>query len=146
MSINFPLKIRLVVFFGLAVLAAHSASAQRQMEKLGRSVVAMPKSNGNVYVGWRLLGTDPEDIAFNLYRTANGGAPVQLTTNRTLTTDFVDTTANLAQTNRYFVRPVINGVPGLPSGSFTVPPNAPIHDSYISIPLTFNPGDQVIQD
>src|SRR5947209_9076664 len=43
-----------------------TASAQRQMERLGRGVVAIPLDDGKVFVGWRLLGTDPDDIAFNV--------------------------------------------------------------------------------
>ena len=47
---------------------ASTACAQRQMEALGRGVVAIPQDGGKVFVGWRLLGTDPDDIAFNVYR------------------------------------------------------------------------------
>ena len=43
-----------------------SVQAQRQMEKLGRGMVAINQGGGKVYVGWRMLGTDPCDIAFNL--------------------------------------------------------------------------------
>lgn len=32
------------------------APAQRQMEKLGRGTVAIPLGNGQVYVGWRMIG------------------------------------------------------------------------------------------
>lgn len=39
----------------------------RQMEYLDRALVAVQREGG-VYVGWRVLGTDPDDIAFNLYR------------------------------------------------------------------------------
>ncbi len=60
---------------GLAAVAiliqgflASTASAQRQMERLGRGLVAVRQTDGTVFVGWRLLGTDPDDIAFNLYR------------------------------------------------------------------------------
>ena len=44
----------------------------RQMEALGRGVVAIHRAPGEVFVGWRLLGTDAEDIAFNVYRTSDG--------------------------------------------------------------------------
>ena len=43
------------------------------MEALGRGVVAIPDGGGKVFVGWRLLGTDPDDIAFNVYRSTGGG-------------------------------------------------------------------------
>lgn len=39
----------------------------RQAEYLDRALVAVKTGDG-VYVGWRMLGTDPADIAFNVYR------------------------------------------------------------------------------
>ena len=48
------------------------------MEKLGRGVVAIHQGDGKVFVSWRLLGTDPEAIAFNVYRAAGDGEPVKL--------------------------------------------------------------------
>ena len=45
------------------------------MENLGRGVVALRTSATQVLVSWRVLGTDPSDIAFNLYRSTNGGPP-----------------------------------------------------------------------
>ena len=35
-------------------------------EKIDRGVVALTVKEGTVYVGWRLLASDPEDIAFNV--------------------------------------------------------------------------------
>ena len=46
----------------------------RHMEKLGRGVVAIHNGDGKVFVSWRLLGTDPDAIAFNVYRRS-GDAP-----------------------------------------------------------------------
>lgn len=40
----------------------------RQAEYLDRALVAVKQDNG-VYVGWKMLGTDPSNIAFNLYRS-----------------------------------------------------------------------------
>ena len=48
------------------------AFAQRQMERLGRGVVAVNQGDGKVFISWRLLGNDPEATAFNLYRAASG--------------------------------------------------------------------------
>jgi len=39
----------------------------RQLERLDRGLVAVA-APGGVYLGWRLFGTDPEGIAFDLYR------------------------------------------------------------------------------
>ena len=54
------------------------APAQRQLENLSRGIVAVRQSNGDVCVGWRLFGTDPESLTFNLYRAAGGGVPVKV--------------------------------------------------------------------
>src|SRR5580704_13887379 len=68
----------------------------RQMESLGRGVVAINQGDGNVYVGWRLLGTDPEDIAFNLYRTTGDAPPIKLNTEPVAkSTNFMDAGVNL---------------------------------------------------
>ncbi len=87
----------------LAALAAFTSSllipalapGQYVVENLGRGVVAVRASETTVYVGWRLLGTDPAEIAFNLYRSVNGGTPSKLNAAPiTATTDFVDSTAD----------------------------------------------------
>jgi rhamnogalacturonan endolyase len=64
----------IVVCFGVVILCGGAGFAQRQMERLGRGVVAVPVEEGKVYVGWRLLGTEPEAIAFNLYRVTDGAS------------------------------------------------------------------------
>ncbi|MFT3780548.1 MAG: rhamnogalacturonan lyase [Nibricoccus sp.] len=61
-----------ILFLTLAVLG--SVRAARVMEELGRGVVAVQEADGKVFVSWRLLATDPENIAFNLYR-ATAPAP-----------------------------------------------------------------------
>ena len=117
-----------------------SAVEPRYMENLARGVVAINQGGGRVYVGWRLLGTDPDDIAFNLYRSIDGGGPVRLN-NQPITesTNFVDTGVNLGQSNSYFVRPVLNGQEYALSAPFALQANAPVQQ-YISIPLATPPG------
>ena len=67
---------------GPAVLAALLLPtwlpAQSLMENLGRGLVAVRQSSTQAYVGWRLLGTDAPDVAFNLYRSAAGDPAVRL--------------------------------------------------------------------
>jgi len=70
--IDCSIRIALGLLLGLAKLA----SAQRQMENLTCGIVAVEQPGNIVYVGWRLFGTDPEKVAFNLYRIIGGGAPV----------------------------------------------------------------------
>lgn len=100
----------------------------RIMECLDRGVVAV-ESDGNAFVSWRLLGTDPESISFNLYR-GSPGADEELVCSRGPDegTWCVDESASPGET--YFVRPVIDSVEGDPSGVGTYSGQA-----YIDIPL-----------
>lgn len=112
-----------------------SESKSRVMEKLGRGLVALRLDEKKVYLSWRMLSSDPSNVAFNVYRVTGNFGPVKLNSNPiNETTDFIDTTADLTKPNTYFIRPIINGVELEPSASFTLPANAPIK-SCLSIPL-----------
>ena len=75
---------------------------KRQMEKLDRGIVAVRTSPEEVFIGWRLLGTDPANTGFNLYR---GDLKLNIKP-ITSTTSYVDkTTVN----EIYSVRAVIRG-------------------------------------
>ncbi|MFI5007712.1 MAG: hypothetical protein ACHQKZ_09740, partial [Solirubrobacterales bacterium] len=130
---------------GLALLllltGGASASAETSLlENLGRGVVAVRSTPTDVFVSWRVLGTDPPDTSFNLYRSTNGGAPVQLNgAPITGATHHLDATADLAQANAYFVRPIVFGVEQAPSGSFGLPAAAPI-GQFLRVPLQVPPG------
>jgi rhamnogalacturonan endolyase len=141
-------KIALTITLGIASLLATGAIAQRQaerrevreMERLGRGVIAIRQSDEKVFVGWRMLGTDPDAIAFNLYRATDGGKPIKLNDRpMTAATSAVDASPDLTKTNSYFVRPVINGREQEASASFKLPANAPVRQ-YLSIPLQTPPG------
>lgn len=83
---------------------------QRIDEKLGRGVVAVPMGQGRVYIGWRLLKTDPEGITFNVYRLTADAEVVKLNAEPVRkTTDFVDSNPPLDSENTWWVRPVLNG-------------------------------------
>ena len=133
---------------GMMLGLVSGASAQRQMEDLGRGLVAMRVSGSQVQVGWRMLGTDPDEIAFNLYRSSAGGAEVRVNgAPLRRTTDFRDSPPGLNVPNTYRVRPILGGVEQAPSGAFTVPANASVptdHQNnpapYLSIPLQIPPA------
>lgn len=74
----------------------------RQMEELGRDLVAVKVEEG-VYVSWRLLGTDSESTAFNLYRDGKKVNDKPITTS----TNYVDSKGTVD--SEYEVREVING-------------------------------------
>jgi autotransporter-associated beta strand protein len=126
---------------GSAMQLHHVAPAPPSlMENLGRGVVAVRSTTTDVFVGWRLLGTDPPDTAFNLYRSAGGGEPVLLNPAPISdVTHFLDSTADLTQANVYSVRPVVFGLEQPSGGSFTLPAGAPVNQ-YLRVPLQVPPG------
>ncbi len=116
------------------------------MENLTRGIVAVRQPEGGVYVGWRLFGTDPETVTFNLYRIADGGEPVRV--NKTPiaeSTNFVDNSADAGRTLRYFVRPVLAGKELERSK-----PMLAWENNYLEIPIRpipeYRPGDASIAD
>jgi rhamnogalacturonan endolyase len=154
-------KPKMLLTIGVLFFCASSAFAQYQMENLSRGVIAVRTGSTQVYVGWRLLGTEATaNIGFNVYRSTGGGAAVRLNGSTiTSSTNFVDGSANLSQSNRYFVRAVVNGVEQADSVSFTLPANAPTNN-YIRVALqrpaggttpagesyTYSPGDASVGD
>jgi len=74
----------------------------KQVEKLDRGLVAVRTSASDVYIGWRLFGTDPSNIGFNIYRngTKLNSDPI---TNSTNYIDQTDTDGN------YTLKQVLNG-------------------------------------
>jgi rhamnogalacturonan endolyase len=128
------------------VSLASDASAARQMENLTRGIVAIRQGDDGVYVGWRLFGTDPEAVAFNLYRIAGEGQP-QRVNDEPLTgaTNFVDADADQSQPLQYYVCPVVDGQELAPSR----PVPAWDHD-YLEIPIQsiddYRPGDASMAD
>ncbi|WP_437491442.1 rhamnogalacturonan lyase [Sorangium sp. So ce1014] len=114
-----------------------------QMEDLDRGVVAVP-TDGGIYVGFRLFGYDPDDIAFNVYRdgTKVNDAPIADSTN------FVDRGGSPSSV--YTVRPVVGGVEQGESEAASV-----WKDGYLSIPTmappagdgyTYSSGDGSVGD
>jgi rhamnogalacturonan endolyase len=117
------------------------------MEALDRGVVAVPNEDGAVFVSWRLLGTDPAGIAFNLYRRTGDAAPTRLNdTPLTETTSFLDPTADTSRSLRYFVRPVVDGEEQARSETFAVRTSG----SSLSVPLRtpdgYTPNDASVGD
>ncbi|MEV6003290.1 rhamnogalacturonan lyase [Streptomyces griseomycini] len=90
---------------GLTALSGDPAEAAtaRQVEKLDRGVVSVHTGSGNL-VSWRWLGTDPDDVSFNVYRagTKVNSSPV------TRSTTFFHSGAPAHAD--YTVRAVVNGV------------------------------------
>ncbi len=133
-----------------AICLTHTeARAQRQMEFLGRGTVAIRQADGQVFIGWRMLGTDPDEIAFNVYRSTAGRDPVRLNDKPvTKGTYWVDNRAPFNQPLAYFVRPLIDGKEQPAGAAFTIAANATV--PYLSIPLqtpeSYSPNDASVGD
>ncbi|MGH8018229.1 MAG: hypothetical protein ACREIA_08060 [Opitutaceae bacterium] len=130
--------------------------AQRVMENLGRGVVAVHQPDGRVFISWRLLATDPEGVAFNVYRKSEAvagrtpqgpgwqerrrgdgdpDAPVKLNeTPLAGPTWFIDERANLGMKVSYTVAAVVDGVEQEAGAPFIFEAGAPPLP-YQSIPL-----------
>ena len=131
---------------GLLLTVPTTAPAQRQMENLTRGIVAIESADNEIYVGWRLFATDPDAIAFNLYRVVNGAAPERVNqTPLAGATNYVDHGVNTEQPWEYFVRPVLNGQELADSKPARV-----WHDNYLDIPIQriegYRPNDASIAD
>lgn len=127
------------LIYGFASLTAEVSTVSglrpRQMEKLGRGVVAVHYQEGKVFVSWRLLGTDPDGIAFNVYRKSAGSAAVKLNATPIRTaTSLVDDKADLSKENSYFVKPVLKGREQTASSAFKLSASPPVRQ-YLSVPL-----------
>jgi rhamnogalacturonan endolyase len=120
----------------VAISLSVTVFAQRQMEFLNRGVYAINEGNGKVFVSWRLLGTEPQNQSFNLYRSTSGKQVKLNTTPLTNETDFEDSSADTTKTITYTVKAIINSKEAV-AESFTLQPNS---KPYLSISLKTPPG------
>ena len=100
---------RLLLTAAFTLLATFGAEGVPQMENLSRGVVAI-QDGEKVFVSWRLLGTEPRDTGFNVYRVSGSEGPMKL--NGAAITDvtfFIDERPGLTQECSYTVRAVVDG-------------------------------------
>ncbi len=113
-------------------------AARQPAENLDRGFLAVVQSPSRVYLGWRLLKTDPADIAFHLYRLTDGGEPVKLNSEPiTDSTNFADESAPLDKPNRWRLTAVLGNGEEKEAATVDLPANPPMR-SYISIPFQGN--------
>ncbi|KAL4877933.1 hypothetical protein BJY04DRAFT_221506 [Aspergillus karnatakaensis] len=117
----------LVVALTTASIFVTHAQAQRPMENLGRGVIAIRSAEDQAFIRWRVLGLDPEEIGFNLYRST-GDRDAELLNEDVLTkgSNFVDSTADLTKANTYHVTTIIDGKESEVSDSWTLEADAEV--------------------
>ncbi len=133
-----------------AMLTCLSGSAQRQMENLNRGLVAVRSSANTAFVSWRVLGNDPEDITFNLYRTTGNQKSIKLNKEPLAHgTNFTDYHVDFQLDNRYSIKVVVDKKESKNIEQFTLAANTP-ERQYFSIPLQtpegYKPNDGSVAD
>jgi rhamnogalacturonan endolyase len=84
------------IFAEKTITVTPSVLPLRQMERLDRGLVAV-KTAGGVFLSWRLLGSDPADIQFNLYKNDDTN-PVNASPFNPAYTDYSDASGNVNDT------------------------------------------------
>lgn len=119
---------RLTILLSIAGLAYPQ---EHQLESIDRGLVAVAVPDSGIYIGWRLLSTDPDSIKFNVYRGAARINEEPLATS----TNFVDTVGTVNDV--YSIAPVIEGVEQQTSTEVT-----PWSQNFKTIPLQRPQGGQ----
>ncbi len=123
-----------------AVAVPLLSSRSYAVENIDRGMVVVRTSDASVYLGWRLLATDPAGRVFNVYRSTAGGAAVKLNDTPMIAgTNFVDATVKLDAPNAWWITSVAlprgaDPIEGQIEGRVELPANAPVQ-SYVSIKL-----------
>lgn len=120
-------------------------------EKLGRGLIAIPLETGKrvfwgegsfdadagkVYIGWRLLASDPKEITFNVYRQIENESMIKINESPIgNSTNFIDGEAPFGKKIFYTIKPVINGAEGTASELYPVEPLTGEEKSYKTIKL-----------
>ncbi|MES2520242.1 MAG: rhamnogalacturonan lyase, partial [Bacteroidota bacterium] len=87
----------------LLLFSSFFCFSQRYMESLNRGLIAVRTSPNQVFLSWRLLGTEPTTTTFNVYRDGKKINTIPLA----ITTNFIDNSEN---TGIYTVRAVVNNI------------------------------------
>lgn len=131
----------------LMFTAMQTLVAQRQMEYLNRGVFAIKQSDTKVFVSWRLLGTEGNDVAFNVYRTTTGKITKLNQQSLLKATCIVDSTVDATKDNLYTVKALSNNKEEQKGEMYLLKANA---NSYLSIPLQtpqgYTPNDISVGD
>ena len=107
---------------------------EEDIEDINRGIVAV-KDGSNIFVSWRLLGSEPDTTTFNLYRITEGAAAVKINSEPIDgATNFLDTDANTSVNNQYYVCAMLNGEEQEPSDTVYF-----WNNNYLTVPIN-NPG------
>ncbi|WP_116125536.1 rhamnogalacturonan lyase [Lewinella sp. IMCC34183] len=138
----------LFVLLFLFLYTGHAA-AQSAPEALDRGLVAVRAAEGTAFVSWRVLDTDPADVAFHLYRETDGTHTRLNDAPLTAGTNFQDQTADFSLENRYTVEVISPASETGATGTYTLAAGTPVRN-YLTVPLQtpegFHPNDASVGD
>lgn len=97
------MTVNILPSIGIGTTAVQAASPTRAMENLGRGLTVI-KSGSNMYLSWRLLGTESYNTTYNVYRDGF------IIANVTDSTNYLDGRGD--SESMYQIAPVVNGVEG----------------------------------
>ena len=143
--------IALTLFGPGPVIAADSGSSEklRFLEKLDRGLVAVQQAEGRVFLSWRLLASDSEGTAFNVYRETAAAAVKLNSEPLTAGTWWLDGNPRLDRQTSYSVAAVVNGVEqprSAPFGFAADAPALPYHSIRLQTPAGYTPNDASLGD
>lgn len=130
----------------LLLAATPRAAAERHMERLSRGAIAVRQEDGGVFVAWRLLASDPEDVVFHVERSVDGKEPTRVNSPPlTGATHFLDADAGSGANLRYRIQPD-GGKPGQPASDWVSVWPSPVLDIPIQTLPDYRPGDASVGD
>ncbi|ALR30086.1 hypothetical protein ATE47_05920 [Chryseobacterium sp. IHB B 17019] len=132
-------------FIVLTILFSQLLSAQRQMEYLKRGIVAMPSESG-VFVSWRLLGTEPQNIQFDVFRLENKTSKKLNEKPLLNETSFLDKTADKAKNYTYFVKSNTKNQEIDQDSAKYVANQKPYFSIPLKTPVGYTPNDASVAD
>jgi rhamnogalacturonan endolyase len=113
----------------VSVFVEFTVAGARYMENLDRGVVAVRTNSSQVYIGWRMLGTEwSQNIGYHVYHNGTRITSSPITTS----TNYVH---SISTDGTYGVSAVIDGVEGIVSNSVGV-----LSTNYLSVPLQIPAG------
>ncbi len=126
------------------ILLSSTGIAQRQVDHLDRGLLALRISNSEVYIGWRMLTSDPDDMAYNLYRSPDGLTLTKLNEEPIDTsTNWVDIPPGFNNAWYYIVKPVRGNRTYPTEGRVILEKNAPLIPAGLDaayVPVKVQPG------
>jgi len=119
----------------MTVAAQEYHTYPSQMERLDRGVVALPAAKQGVFVSWRLLGTDLQDVTFDLLRDGQPIAKGMKVTN------YVDTGGKSTSRYQVVTHSTAQATAATPSHE-TLAAVTPWGDLYRSVPVSRPEGGE----